>query len=77
MPLIKLHDRVRLIGGGFVGVYGWIWRIEVEQTTENKAFVIFTVQLSRPYGLMVEVTPSMIVLDNQSLQEPLREAQAA
>ncbi|MGP1718180.1 MAG: hypothetical protein ACTS9Y_13450 [Methylophilus sp.] len=62
-PLLSLNDRVRILKGDHEGAIGWIWKIQVEPTTEIKTLVLITVQLSRPYGHMAELLPSMIELD--------------
>jgi hypothetical protein len=61
--LLKQHDRVRILKGDHVGCVGWIQRIEVESTSEVKALVLLTIELSRPYGQTIEALPSMVELD--------------
>lgn len=65
MRLIKQNDKVHIIDGAHAGTIGWVWRIEVEPTKEFKAIVVITVQLSRPYGHMVEVMPNMVEIDTE------------
>lgn len=63
--LLRVHDRVQILKGDHVGVVGWIQHIAVEETTEVKALVLLTIELSRPYGLVIEALPSMVALDQQ------------
>ena len=62
--LLKVHDRVRILKGDHAGSVGWITRIEVEQTPELRALVLFTIELSRPYGEVIQALPSMIESDH-------------
>ena len=64
MSLLRVHDRVRILKGDHAGTVGWITRIEVEQTPELRALVLFTIELSRPYGQVIDALPSMIELDH-------------
>lgn len=62
--LHKVHDRVRILKGDHAGSVGWITRIQVEPTDEIRALVLFTIELSRPYGHVIEALPSMIESDH-------------
>lgn len=64
MSLLRVHDRVRILKGDHAGKVGWITRIEVEPTPELRALVLFTIELSRPYGQVIDALPSMIELDH-------------
>jgi ribosomal protein S4E len=63
--LLKVHDRVFIIKGEHAGSVGWIQRIEVEPTTDVKALVLLTIELSKPYGQTIEALPSMITFDEE------------
>lgn len=65
--LIKTHDRVRIIKGDHAGAIGWVQSIQVEPTNEIKARVLFKIELSSPYGVVIEALPSMLVHDVEKL----------
>ena len=66
--LLRVHDRVQIIKGDHAGGIGWIQSIQVEQTAEVKALVLLTIELSRPYGEVIEALPSMVALDQAELK---------
>ena len=66
--LLKVHDRVRILKGDHAGGIGWIQSIQVEETPEVKALVLLTIELSRPYGHVIEALPSMVALDQTELK---------